>query len=68
MPRKKPGHPVTTGMATTRPVHYRLSSAERQDIDSVAEAQGTTANLFSKRVTIAAVKRAKKQVNNGDAD
>ena len=54
-----PGHPVTTGMADVDPVHFRLSRAERDTLDFVADARGTSGNLLAKGFTLAALKRAR---------
>ena len=34
MPRKRrgPGHPVTTGMASTPPIHYRVSAEQHAEL------------------------------------
>lgn len=38
MPRKKPGpgHPVTTGMADTPPIHYRVTSEQHAELEAEA--------------------------------
>lgn len=50
MPRKKrgPGHPVTTGMAETPPVHYRVSAQQRTELDTEGERKGISGNAVAK--------------------
>lgn len=67
MPRKKPGpgHPVTTGMATARPVHFRVTAAQRAELDAEGEARGISGDLvakgrvFARRVPVSRKKQAK---------
>lgn len=48
--RKKPGpgHPVTTGMAATSPVHYRVTAAQRAELDREGKRRGISGNLVAK--------------------
>lgn len=63
--RPNAGHPITTGMAETKPVHFRLSEEQRADLDMVAGAYLSTPNLFAKKATLAAVKRGKRRAFPG---
>lgn len=49
MPRKKrgPGHPVTTGMASTPPVHYRVSRDQYNEL--AMNTRGLSPNQEAKR-------------------
>lgn len=51
MPRKKrgPGHPVTTGSASTPPVFYRVSEKQRAELDRAGERRGISGNAEAKR-------------------
>lgn len=50
MPHKKPGpgHPVTTGMAATPPVHYRVTAAQRAELDREGKRRGISGNAVAK--------------------
>lgn len=50
MPRKKrgPGHPITTGMAKARPVHYRVTKEQRAELDKEGDRKGISGDLVAK--------------------
>lgn len=50
MPSKKrgPGHPVTTGSASTPPVFYRVSAGQRAELDTEGKRKGITGNAVAK--------------------
>jgi len=58
VPRKKPTHggarpnagrPKSTGMASTPPVHYRVSADQRTELDKAGARRGLTGNAEAKR-------------------
>jgi len=51
VPRKKrgPGHPITTGSASTPPVFYRVSEKQRAELDKAGKRRGLTGNQEAKR-------------------
>lgn len=46
--RPGPGHPVTTGSGSTRPVFYRVSTEQRAELDAEGERRGMTGNAVAK--------------------
>lgn len=50
MPRKKrgPGHPTTTGSASTPPVFYRVSEDQRHELDREGKRRGLSGNQVAK--------------------
>lgn len=59
MPRKKPGpgHPVTTGSASTPPVFYRVSEEQREELDKEGKRRGLSGNQVAKSRAFPARKR-----------
>lgn len=57
--RKKPGpgHPVTTGMASTPPIHYRVSADQHADLTDAGAKRGLSANGEAKRRAFAGTPR-----------
>ncbi len=50
MPRKRgPGHPVTTGSASVKPVFYRVSAEQRRELDREGKRRGLTGNAVAKQ-------------------
>lgn len=51
MLRKKPGpgHPVTTNMAATPPIHYRVSEAQHDELTKAGAKRNLSANQEAKR-------------------
>lgn len=52
MARKKPGpgHPVTTGMAKTPPIHFRLSKDAYRSLKAYGKQQGLSPSLTAKGI------------------
>jgi hypothetical protein len=50
MPRKKrgPGHPVTTGSASTPPVFYRVSAEQHAELKAEGRRRKLTVNQVAK--------------------
>ena len=46
--RPGPGHPVTTGSASTPPVFYRVSASQRRELDKEGKRWGISGNLVAK--------------------
>lgn len=53
----RPKGSTTTNSTTTTPVYFRLTKAQRNDLDSISNKP----NLFAKAATLAAVRRAKRR-------
>jgi hypothetical protein len=51
MPRKKrgPGHPITTGMASTPPIHFRVSASQHAELIREGRKARLSANQVAKR-------------------
>ena len=51
MPRKKPGpgRPVTTGMASTPPIHFRVTAAQHAELTKSSVRRGLSASGEAKR-------------------
>lgn len=55
MPRKKPGpgRPVTTGMASTPPIHFRVTASQHAELTKSGARRGLSASGEAKRRTFA---------------
>ena len=60
MKRKRgPGHPVTTGMASTPPIHFRVSAAQHAELTREGRKARLSANQVAKRRCFGTAEAAK---------
>lgn len=52
--KRGPGRPVSTGSDGTKPVQFRIGSAERAELERRAAERGETVGEYARRKTLAA--------------
>lgn len=51
--QRSPGRPVSTGSDATKPIRFRVGTAERKDLEARVKRQGTTLSEYARRKTLA---------------